>query len=154
MAANESIHPLVQLTSVHGQFVLEAVCDWVKKDQARQEEGIEDNLEYLTDAMSFLMTATKRAQDFSQLCRNASGTENEKIQGIESTLSTLKKIGFDTKSMEQIGAMMRFRANQLGAIANAHDGNANQVAALFNDLEKRINSILAGHGPSSTCRSN
>ncbi len=149
---HESIHPLVKLTSMHGTFVLEAVCDWVRNDQARQEEGIADSLEYLTGAMRFLMTATARTHDFSKLCRSVSGSEDANLKRMEATLPVLKEVGIDTTGMEKMGDLMRFRASQLGAIANAHDGNANQTAELFKGLETRINAILAGHSPSLSTR--
>ncbi len=139
---NSNIHPLVGLTSMHGMFVLETVGQWVMMDQARQEEGTPDSLEYLTGAMKFLMDAIKRQQDMGQLCRLTGGGQKASLLRAEATYPVLKEVGIDTTEMEAAAKQMRAVSAVLESLADAHSGNADQVIPLLNSLEVRIHACL------------
>ncbi len=147
-AVRESnLHPLVRLTSMHGMFVLETVGQWVLMDEARQEQGTPDSLEYLTGSMRFLMDAVERQQNMGTLCHLTGGGQKAALLRAEATFPMLKEIGMDTSDLE---AGMRQMANEstvLEQLADAHAGNANQVVQVINRLEARIHAVMHPANP-------
>lgn len=153
-ARDQKLHPLVRLTSMYGSFVLETVGQWVEKDRARLEDGIPDNLEYLTGSMRFLMDAVERQQRMGELCRLIGGGQKNSLMQLEATYPVLKECGIDTSAMEAQADAIRTTSHVLEAFAVAHSGNAEQVALVLNSLEERVYAVMHVGSPGGKPLSN
>jgi hypothetical protein len=137
-----STNSIVHRTAVHSQFMVTSLYDWLRLDEARQEKGVQDDLAYLTKAMSFLMKVIQFQLDFAAICAKEKENKQKICQGMETVLATLEQYRLDTSRMEGNIKMMRLQDAQLAAAIAIHAGTTEQMIDILARLQARVDAVL------------
>jgi hypothetical protein len=144
--SNSTTNSIVHRTAVHSQFMVTSLYDWLRLDEARQEQGVPDDLAYLTRAMSFLMKVIQLQLDFAGICAKEKENKEKICQGMETVLATLKEYRLDTSRMEGNIKMMRLQDSQLAAAIAIHAGTTEQMSDILARLQARVDAVLMPAG--------
>jgi len=142
--APQTADDTVQLTAMHANFTIECVQDWLIADYARQEQGVVDTLDYLNEAMLFLMRVTKQNQGFAEICREQKADQEDVIARTERTIAFIEtlKMPLDATKLAQGNDRMRQLAAHLEAGALSHDSTVEQLTGLFDQLQERVAAVM------------
>ncbi|MBU6452475.1 MAG: hypothetical protein KGS72_11890 [Cyanobacteria bacterium REEB67] len=144
--SHAAINSIVHRTAMHSQFMVGAIYDWVVLDNQRQENGVPDDLAYLTGVFSFVMKVIQLQLDFAGICAKEKENKEKICQGMETVLATLKQYRLDTSRMEGNIKMMRLQDAQLAATVAVHQGTTEQISDILARLQARVDAVLMPAG--------